>query len=317
MSSDLFPFEWGVCSEGYQWVRGKDEEGWGLADDPSHTEGHYRTYAPLQEHTGLFRHFAETSPTHLGIQEFANTYGLLGGRIQVYNTLYIEGRPEERVPVEPLSFWQQHIRDLRVAVQLWDWLKSNDVEGFRAGLPEVLEVLEPYVEEVAFSLSYRDFAQLRRQAEAGELEGPAFAFLNGMIENNLRNTVSPQLVKNPEGTGFNLVFAPDSLLGVLWLQFAQAISGYKEYRRCQLEGCGKWFEISLEQTGFRKSRHYCSDRCRIKAYRTRQDEARQLRANGTTVKDIAAQLGSDTKTVRGWVQQVSRPTGKRHPRKRN
>ena len=98
-----------------------------------------------------------------------------------------------------------------------------------------------------------------------------------------------------------LQITPKNLLAAMWLQFAQAVTGDKEYRQCKQ--CGKPFEISLAPEGMRKSREYCTDPCRFKAYRERQGKARRLDSEGVAVKEIAKRLGSTTATIKKWIKQ--------------
>jgi DNA-binding NarL/FixJ family response regulator len=53
----------------------------------------------------------------------------------------------------------------------------------------------------------------------------------------------------------------------------------------------------------RTSRLFCSESCRARAYRERKEKAVQLAAEGKTPKEIAAELDSDVKTVKGWIKQ--------------
>src|SRR5262249_11220497 len=101
------------------------------------------------------------------------------------------------------------------------------------------------------------------------------------------------------GTAFDfaLVHRPQSLVGALWLQFARSIVTGRRYRICN--ECGEWFEIPLR--GARISREYCTNACRSKAYRKRQEHARQMHARGKSFKEIAQELDTDAKTVRRWV----------------
>ncbi len=102
--------------------------------------------------------------------------------------------------------------------------------------------------------------------------------------------------------GLILQFMPTNLLGAIWLQFAQAISGSKKHRACA--ACGQRFEVSPDK--FRKSKFYCGDACRARMYRSRKDQAQQLAAEGKTPKEIAATLDSDVKTINKWIQQRKR-----------
>src|SRR5215469_5959871 len=85
----------------------------------------------------------------------------------------------------------------------------------------------------------------------------------------------------------NCTLALRNLLVGLWLQFAQAVAENKSYARCK--ECETWFETSIP--GTRKTRVYCSDTCKVKAYMERKDRAVRLKAEGKTVKQIAHELG--------------------------
>lgn len=90
---------------------------------------------------------------------------------------------------------------------------------------------------------------------------------------------------------------PSTLLAAIWLQFALAVSGNRAYQNCK--ECGRWFEVSPEKA--RKSKLFCSQACRSKAYRERQSLARQMHQAGKTFEAIAQELGSDADTVKNWV----------------
>jgi hypothetical protein len=85
----------------------------------------------------------------------------------------------------------------------------------------------------------------------------------------------------------------------MWLQFAQAIGGDRKYRACK--ECGKWFEVSTSDTGFRINRLFCSDACESKDYRDRKARAGALKAEGRSNKDIAKELDTDVETIQKWV----------------
>ena len=58
----------------------------------------------------------------------------------------------------------------------------------------------------------------------------------------------------------------DNLISAIWLQFALAAAGDREQRKCQ--ECPTWFEIA-PGTG-RPEKVFCSDACRMRAYRQRK-----------------------------------------------
>jgi predicted nucleic acid-binding Zn ribbon protein len=80
-------------------------------------------------------------------------------------------------------------------------------------------------------------------------------------------------------------------------------SGLPEELGAQLvPHCARWFEVAAEAT--RAHRKFCSDSCRIMAYRDRQDAARRLHAGGKSFEEVARGLGSTAATVERWVTGV-------------
>ena len=99
-----------------------------------------------------------------------------------------------------------------------------------------------------------------------------------------------------------LAFRPTSLLSAIWFQFALAAAEKKTFRRCDV--CRTWFEVA---TGAgRVDKRFCSDSCRSKKYRSRQDMARLLFEGGKSVEFIAKLLRSEPKVIRGWVRGVKK-----------
>ena len=95
---------------------------------------------------------------------------------------------------------------------------------------------------------------------------------------------------------------PHSLLGALWFQFADAVAGLKDYRRCEV--CNTPFEVSPDVN--RISRSYCDNACRVKAYRDRRTKAVKMRKRGKTLREIEKETGSDIETIKEWLK----PKGK-------
>src|SRR5687767_4947630 len=77
-------FEWPIPACGFAWedgewaVEGRDELTPSLLVETPGRDQTRRSYAPLRDVSGLFRHFAEVPPTNEGVVEFANQYGCLG-----------------------------------------------------------------------------------------------------------------------------------------------------------------------------------------------------------------------------------------------
>jgi hypothetical protein len=127
------------------------------------------------------------------------------------------------------------------------------------------------------------------------------------VNRHLEPDAQPRLVWDHEGKLSFQVWSA-SLVGFLWTQFAQTISGRMAYHACAT--CGRW--IRLGSGGARQHRAYCSNACRTRGLRERQEEARQLHSAGEPIASIAARLNSDVDTVTGWVMgRPARASGRR------
>jgi hypothetical protein len=252
-------------------------------------------YNPLERESALFRIFADTEPTRDGIVAFADQYGhLFGDRNEFLVPL---GDQEYSACGDPLDAWQENIWRMRYWVQIWDATRR----GTKALAKTVTEVLsEPPKGEpqrAAFA-SVRVFLPQGIPINSKEfLTKTRQSFNLGFWETDVRQNMSFQVQADDKGV-FRLVLRGDELSVALWAQFALAVVNDTEYRNCDF--CGKPFEVSPEV--FRTNRQYCSHSCRLKAYRQRQREAVKLKDKGWTPKQIADELKSDVKTVRGWLK---------------
>lgn len=286
------------------------------------------TYYPLQEATGLFRTFADTEPSQDGIMEFARKYGLLGDDAQVWMIRFADEEPSPAEPErfgEPLVFWRARIRWMKFLVQLWDAARQHDLKCLAehiawsdrhevsfhipADMPALRRIPHPSLKERhkdggdGFEGSFIERGTFRvpRQSipnvQPGDLIGPAFFLTGTILSDRIKGLVSPQICWVSNQGRAVLQISPSSLLGAIYLQFAQAIDGSKDFRRCR--ACGVWFELSPGVN--RSNRLTCSPACRTRAHRERQARARELYAQGVSVREIAKELESGWKKVQKWV----------------
>jgi hypothetical protein len=101
-----------------------------------------------------------------------------------------------------------------------------------------------------------------------------------------------------------LLLEPLTLISAMWLQLALAITGDKEFVACKF--CRRLFEISTEQTGYRRHREFCSDSCKTKDYRKRKRTALRLAKAGERVRDISAKTITDSATIRAWIEAAKK-----------
>jgi hypothetical protein len=299
----LYDFRWHVPEAGYQWTKVEvQRQVWSVLEPAGRKERHYE---PLKEYKTLFREFASTPPTPEGVLAFANRYGPLGVLTDGVHRLHPAVARLKGIPGERFEVWCKEINTLKAAVDLWDMVQQEDEAGLSrhirwspdkksvclTHLPDKKSVDDDFLEEFPDPDLF----------SPGEVIRPALFYVQSLVNRVLGDNerVSPQLVYDEQRGRMVLSLLPETLLGALWLQFAQAIGGNKEYRACHV--CGKWFEVSPEMT--RSDRRTCSDSCRSKAYRERKDWAVRLAAEGKTPKEIAEELDSDVKTVKGWIKQ--------------
>jgi hypothetical protein len=290
----------------------------------------FKTYAPMKAGIALHRELARTATTPEGILGFANRYGRLGAGAEEQadiTSMTLGQIPSKYFPVEPFHRWHYHIVWVSEAVRLWDLIQEEDREvlgkviRWQGGLvyyappPEVEKALGgrswdqvPEQERKSYKgydlLGHAaDSATLKARVEPGDVVLPALLFVHSLINADLFLQVGPQLFWDARRNRTVLQQYPRSLLGAIYLQFAQEIRSRRKSRVCPV--CGRWFELAASRGTSRRAprsdRETCSTSCRSKAYRERQDKARQLHTQGKPFKEIAKELGSKVATVKGWI----------------
>jgi hypothetical protein len=325
MSSELAEFYWDVAGNGYWWVPPKPSGRSRSTPDPLLTPcpvGPPRTrvtrYTPL-DRPALFRDFADTSRMQEGVLRFANRYGLLG-----------KGTADES-----FSLWQREITAMRQAVDLWALHQAGDQQGLARHITwhtdvdsndlvqyqsePVLagpdEAESPHTDDRDVDPETGESPDLRslsttaviaakdhhpewlERFRPGDVFLPALVFIQRRVNDRLHELVSPRMLYDVGQDRMALRLVPATLLGALWLQFSEAVTEDRKHQRCMV--CSSWFEIRPPAT--RSTRMYCSNTCRIRAQRSRSAQARQLRANGKSVRQIARELGTDVSTVKRWI----------------
>jgi hypothetical protein len=268
------PFTWPVSLGGYRWAGPPDAR----ILTPREPDGARREYSPLQDHTGLFLTFAATDTTEAGVLAFAARYGVLGvGTLRGW-----EVEPDGR-----LSAWVGQIRAMRECTGRWAGLvKRRSNERTKGRLYDAVNghLLRSYWAGV-FGLDSPDDRPRRvLELDVEKLTAlpppPLIQLLGAATEGKV-----------------TLEARPANLLNALWHQLASAIAQDTEFRQCP--SCGSWFAVSPERR--RADAQYCREACRVRAYKRRKKEARRLHAAGSPLKQIAKELGTSVKVVRGWL----------------
>ena len=110
------------------------------------------------------------------------------------------------------------------------------------------------------------------------LQAAARFVVSDLVTEGLRGRVSAVLASvGPQEPDIPLStrILPHNLIGALWLQLALAVEQSKSYRQCF--ECAKWFEVA-PGVG-RPEKQYCSDACRMRAYRKRKTDGKVKRSD--------------------------------------
>lgn len=317
MAIDVYSFTWNIVETGFGWVQARVmEDNTGLAEKPEwvlasgsaigHTIMTIRPYAPLTEFPGLYRTFAEVPfADRNAILAFANKYGDLGiGRYVVPADPPPPAGPMPLMGGEKHKDWAQAIERMRQAVMIWDWFMGRDTANLaryiRWSDAEYEEDgrtpkkaagwyydSQPHLPRSQVAAPYRTYEVIQPVLDLfkpRDVLTPASFLVQRWINDQLTEHAAPHLVYHVDYGKRVIQIAPDSLLTAMWLQFARAIEGNKEFRACK--ECGRWIEVSHRQAdGRTKRREFCSDACKSKDYRKRRDiAAKEAAAKPATPK---------------------------------
>jgi hypothetical protein len=288
--------------------------------EPAVRGGGGQTYNPLEEHTGLFRVFADTEPSRDDIKAFAERFGSLGGDTRTWVALYDEPRNGGYAGAwsEAYTAWCGEIVDMHRSVDLWEAARRGETEELGRKIcwtddhsrvdfnthPGLMPSERMQLGQASFSspIAERGDGILERFVP-GDLVQPALFYVQRLVNQHLRTRVSPRLLWDEHETRLRLHLVPEGLVGALWLQFASAIENDREFRRCA--ECNIWFELAPGTA--RSDKLYCSNACRTKAYRRRRADALRLNAEGHPIEQIAEQIHADVESVHSWIQRQQTP----------
>jgi len=133
-------------------------------------------------------------------------------------------------PTEPIVFMFEDIRKMHRMVKLWEMSNSTG-----------------------------DYSKLNRAVQKTLIDVTLPDSPTGV-------TVELRLKEDPLSASARLSILPHTLLHALWVQLVLAIDGNVSLRGCVQ--CRKWF--TLEAGRGRSDKEYCSNACRMRAYRKRK-----------------------------------------------
>jgi hypothetical protein len=233
----------------------------------------------------LFRNFAQTQLSREAIRDFANKCGLLGdpyssmGSVRVYGRELHAPRRDGGLHIvygEALDVWQDEIKLMREAVDLWDacWGKNAASDRFvwlkkAGGRREA--TLRYHCCGDPIATSPESWATSIGHPAFGDSYSPARDRLSSILAERLSFSISPAVSlagKSPSEFTKKLQLEAASLGDFLWLQLGLAIVGHKRYMQCK--HCLSWFELG---PNCRSTKKYCNGgRCKQAAYRRRSSQ---------------------------------------------
>lgn len=182
-----------------------------------------------------------------------------------------------------------------VYVRLWDDATPDPPARIRYGLSDVPGETFSWTLESRHCVGRR--SDFKKTGDLGSFKVALADVVSFFMAEQTKVEAAVDL-EHKEGP-VGLYTAPLSLAGGVWLQLAESMAGNIEQRQCK--ECGKWFGSAPGLS--RKSKTYCSDVCRMKAFRTRKRRAVELAAAGRPAEEIAKETGTPLKTVRGWIEK--------------
>lgn len=320
ISFDARSFSWVKATMGYRWKDLAYGDKLLVLDVPPNTNYSPpgKDYFPFRKQPALFRVFAAVETKPEDILAFAKEYGSLSTPAGTLPNVDLNESKREELIYDFYYRINKEIYAMREVINLWSLAQSQDLESvsrcFSSDLTHLRDKPDPtiyYFPEYLkgeFCVPVHDDQKVQRIASKetnstildigcrGDVISLAYFVIHQKIESHLKDKIPVNAYWDSERKRPSLRIVPTTLLEAMWVRFAEAIVLDKRFQPCQQ--CSKWFDISVETA--RKTKQYCSNACRSKAYRERQ-EARLLHRGGKTIEEIARELDSDVETVTKWV----------------
>lgn len=266
----------------------------------------------------MFREFAAIPLTPEGVVAFANRRGplTLDRRFRIASP----EPPHDELGVwaEPLVEWLFEVAHLRQVVRIWDLCQGGQVSELQKfirwrededGHPRVEHVMPAdarynpglwgnrRVGVVGVIASRTVNERLLTVMPEGDVILPARIYIQKTLDLCLSSLTATGMELDLSTAAMSVQVTPRNLLGAMWLQFARAVEGGKDFRQCS--NCGNWIEVP--PTAAHAARLFCSNSCKTKNYRDRKERVRRLAREGKTIDAIASEVGADRESVAKWV----------------
>lgn len=224
----------------------------------------FDVYDAFSQRNKILAAFLGSTATEDLILKLANDWGIL---------LSIPEHPDDLS--EPLARWASTILSVQRVWGVWErFLERNrkNLVGCFAEWPEdprFADVHMPLVREIEPDPPLERRRLVIRRLASGDWDLPKLAiqFITSEV-NALLKPLEPRIRFSNVDESFNIEYSSDSLIGTVWFALATKLSTGSGFRQCAR--CGTWFEIGPQEGGYRKSRVYCKDACRVAAHQDRK-----------------------------------------------
>jgi hypothetical protein len=199
-------------------------------------------YYPLEQNPGISREFSLLR-TLADVQQFANRYGQLG----------YERRPGEIG--ENVRWWISDASLLRQLFDLWDLVKARDVHKLR-------RIVQSSGDGSPW---WTDKAWLKTLKPPDDLIGAAKLYIVDTYNRRMHRMASPALLIDSLGN-LRAHSVPVSLLGAIWLEFGEIVTGVRRLIQCEL--CSRMMDVT-ENRKHKRVHDECSKRFRMARWRNK------------------------------------------------
>jgi hypothetical protein len=128
--------------------------------------------------------------------------------------------------------------------------------------PEPLDIWKSEIREL------KACADLWDRTAAGDRRGEEM--LERKLGAGLAHAPFHLAASHENGSGFRMRYRPANLRAALWQRFAGEVAGLIRCARCPAPTCRRWF---LKGEASRSDRQFCSDTCRVRAFRMRSADS--------------------------------------------
>jgi hypothetical protein len=220
---------------------------------------------------------------------------------------------------EPFNYWETEINSMKNAIRLWNWIRDEDVgklsqvinwdnSGFNVALGDSNEIKafrtlskkEQAVSYFNFKIQYNSYKKFIEKKifeliKTDEIVLPAKIVLNNLINKKLaKYPLRLRLLLDEKNEPKQFV-VPDNLLGAMWFQLFQSITGEKKYKKCAV--CGTWENVTEKRTDW-----LYHDSCGS-TFRGRKRRGIQDVLNGKkSLEEVAKHCGVSVSLIKEWLK---------------